>query len=36
MANCLQKIADVTEMSRKAYRTITANFYGNVAVDGAA
>ncbi len=34
MTNDLQRIADVTRMSRKAYRTIMTNFYGTVAVDG--
>src|SRR5208283_5776530 len=34
MTNDLQKITDVARMSKKAYRTIMANFYGTVAVDG--
>ncbi len=34
MTNDLQKIADVAEMSRKAYRTIMVNFYGTLTVDG--
>ena len=34
MTNDLQKIADVTKLSKKAYRTIMVNFYGTVGVDG--
>ncbi len=34
MTNDLQKIADITKLSKKAYRTIMQNFYGTVAVDG--
>jgi heavy metal translocating P-type ATPase len=34
MTNDLQRIAEVTRLSRKAYRTIMTNFYGTVAVDG--
>lgn len=34
MTNDLQKIADVTKLSRKAYRTIMTNFYGTLSVDG--
>ncbi|MFI5450070.1 MAG: heavy metal translocating P-type ATPase [Candidatus Bathyarchaeia archaeon] len=34
MTNDLQKITDIARMSKKAYRTIMANFYGTVAVDG--
>jgi hypothetical protein len=36
MVNGLQKIADLTKMSRKAYRAIMVNFYGTVAADGVA
>ena len=34
MTNDLQKIADMTRLSRKAYRTIMTNFYGTITVDG--
>ena len=34
MTNDLQKIADVARMSKQAYRTIMANFYGTIVVDG--
>jgi heavy metal translocating P-type ATPase len=34
MTNDLQRIADVTKLSRKAYRTIMVNFYGTLTVDG--
>ncbi len=34
MTNDLQKIADVTRLSKKAYRTIMINFYGTITVDG--
>jgi heavy metal translocating P-type ATPase len=34
MTNDLEKIADLTKLSKKAYRTIMTNFYGTISIDG--
>ena len=34
ITNDLQKIADMTRLSKKAYRTVMTNFYGTISVDG--